>query len=377
MYKINEKRLLNEFFKILSIKSPTKKEGMLAVYLEEELKKTGLQVSVDDTGKKIGGQTGNIIAKFTPKFIKNNQPIFLSAHMDTVSVEDKIVPFMSDDMLIKNKTGKDILGADDKAAIAAIIEAIKVINEFELQTGIIYIILTVGEETGLLGSKHIDMNNIEADVGFVFDADGDIGTVINKAPFHNRIDIKVIGKASHAGVSPEKGINSIKAAAFAICNTSSGRIDEETTCNIGKIKGGIETNVVPETTIVNIEARSMHEEKLEKVTKEIVDNFRKATDEYKAKLEYEISREYDGYSFDENNIAVKTAKRAIEKIGIKPRLRPTGGGSDTNNFNAKNKIAINLASGFENCHSVDEYISFNELIKLAKLIIEICIFGER
>ena len=376
MYRINEKRLLNEFFKILSIKSPTKKEGELSVYLEEQLKKAGLDVIIDDTGNKIGGEAGNIIARFTPKFIKNNQPIFLSAHMDTVMVEKEIIPSISDDMLIRNKNNKDILGADDKAAIAAIIEAVKVINEYELRTGIIYIIFTVGEETALLGSKNINMDNIESDIGFVFDADGKVGTIINKAPFHNRIDLKITGKASHAGVSPEKGINSIKAAAFAISNTLSGRIDDETTCNIGKIEGGTETNVVPETTTVSIEARSMNENKLEKITNQIIENFIKSAAEYSAKLEYKVLREYDGYEVDENNIAVRIAKKAIEKIGITPRLKPTGGGSDTNNFNSKNKIAVNLTTGFENCHSVDEYIPFDELKKLTKLIIEICTFEE-
>jgi tripeptide aminopeptidase len=377
MYKINEKRLLNEFFKILSIKSPTKKEKALSVYLEEQFKKLGMTVTIDDAGKKFGGQTGNLIARFIPKFIKNNSPIFLGAHMDTVSVEGEIVPFITEDLIIKNRNNKTILGADDKAAIAAIIEAMRVINEHELQTGIIYIILTVGEETALLGSKFINMDDIEADIGFVFDADGNVGTIINKAPFHNRIDLKITGKASHAGVSPEKGINSIKAAAFAISNTDSGRIDDETTCNIGRIEGGTETNVVPETTIVNIETRSMNEKKLENLTSRIIDNFHKSSCEYKAKLEYSVLREYDGYEIEENNIAVRIARNAIEKIGRKPRLRPTGGGSDTNNFNSKNKIAVNLTSGFENCHSTEEYISFEELKKLAELIIEICTYEER
>ncbi len=377
MYEINEKRLLDEFFTILSIKSPTKKEGKLALYLEEQFKKSGLEVTIDDTGHKIEGQTGNLIARFMPKYIKNNPPIFLSAHMDTVMVEDEIIPFISDDLIIKNKNDKNILGADDKAAIAAIIEAVRVINEYELQTGIIYIILTVGEETALLGSKYINLDNIEADIGFVFDADGDVGTIINKAPFHNRIDLKITGKAAHAGVNPEKGINSIKAAAFAISNTFSGRIDDETTCNIGRIEGGTETNVVPETTIVSVEARSMNENRLEKITDQVIGNFQESAEEYKAGLEYKVLREYDGYKIEENNIAVRIAKKAIENIGIKPKLRPTGGGSDTNNFNSKNKIAVNLTSGFENCHSVDEYISFEELKKLAKLVIEICICEER
>jgi len=374
-YKINEKRLLGKFLKILSIRSHSKKEGELALYLKHQLEKIGLETMIDDVGSKINGETGNLIAKFTPKFIKNNIPIFLSAHMDTVSVEGDIIPFISDDNLIRNKNTKAILGADDKAAISSILEALKVINEFEIHTGIIYAIFTVGEESGLLGSKNIDMSGIEADIGFVFDADGDVGIIINKAPFHNRIDLKVIGKASHAGVNPEKGINSIKAAAYAISNTFSGRIDEETTCNIGKIIGGTETNVVPEITTISAEARSMNESKLEAVTWQIIENFKKSVNEYKALLEYNIMREYDGYEINEKEDAVEIAKNAIRKIGLNPVLKPTGGGSDTNNYNSKSKIAINLSSGFHNCHSNEEYISFNELKKLTELIINICILN--
>lgn len=376
-YKINEKRLLDEFFKILSIKSPTKKEGELALYLKNHLEKIGLEVFIDDTGNKINGETGNLIAKFTPKFIKNNIPIFLCAHMDTVSIEGDIIPYISGNNIIKNKNTKTILGADDKAAISSILEALKVINDFEIHTGIIYVVFTVGEETGLLGSKNMDMSSIEADIGFVFDSDGDIGMIINRAPFHNRIDLKVIGKASHAGVNPEKGINSIKAAAYAISNTFSGRVDEETTCNIGKINGGTETNVVPEITIINAEARSVKESKLEAITKQIVENFEKSVKEYNASLEYNIQREYDGYEINENEDAIVIAKNAIKKIGLKPILKSTGGGSDTNNYNSKGKIAVNLSSGYHNCHSNEEYIYFDELKKLTDLIINICILNER
>jgi len=277
---------------------------------------------------------------------------------------------------IVNKNKTDILGADDKAAVAAILEALKVIREFEIACGIVYVIFTVGEELALFGSRHIDLTDIEAELGFVFDSDGDVGVIINKAPYHNRINIKVIGKASHAGVCPEKGINSIKSAAESICKISSGRIDYESTCNIGIIKGGIETNIVPEITEISAEARSMSESKLENISEDIISCFKESSVKWGTKLEYEILREYDGYEIQENSLIINIAKNAIKKIGLTPTLRSTGGGSDTNNFNSKGKFAVNLSCGIENCHSKDEYIKIEELEKLAALIVEIIRFDK-
>ncbi|MCL6087147.1 MAG: M20/M25/M40 family metallo-hydrolase, partial [Actinobacteria bacterium] len=233
-FNVNKKRFLKDFFTILKIKSLSKDELKLSLYVKNELEKLGFKVAIDDCGKNFGGQTGNLIATYIPKIVKNNLPIFLSAHLDTVRYEGNTLPEITDGKVI-NKNKKAVLGADDKAAIAAIIEAFKFITENNIATGIIHIIFSVGEELSLFGSKYINLDLIDAEYGFVFDSDGDIGTVINRAPFHNRINFKITGKASHAGGSPEKGINSIKSAALAITNIKSGRIDEETTCNIGVI----------------------------------------------------------------------------------------------------------------------------------------------
>jgi len=373
---VNKKRLLDNFFNLLKIKSPTKNERELAIYLKSKLEELGLSTFIDDVEKNFGGSCGNLIAKYTPKKAKNNPPIFLCAHMDTVNFEGEIIPELNNDGIIKNKNNTCILGADDKAAIAAILEALNLINDYGIETGTIYLIFTVGEETALLGSKYIDLNLIDAKIGFVFDADGDVGSIINKAPYHNRIHFTVIGKAAHAGVAPEKGINSIKAASLAISNIYSGRVDNKTTCNIGVINGGIETNIVPEKTSVKAEARSLEISKLNEITNKMIEEFKKAAKDFRAKVEYELNREYDGYEIDENSICVKIAKNAIKKIGREPLIKSSGGGSDTNNFNSKGKYAINLSAGIENCHSQEEYIKFSELVKLTELIVEICRFDE-
>lgn len=373
-FKSNKENFLKSFFDVLKINSMSKNELELSVYVKNKLKKIGIDALSDDCGKKFGGNTGNLTAKYIPKNINDNPPIFLNAHLDTVRYDGFCIsPVMVGDKIV-NENKNCILGADDKAAVCAILEALEFLVKNNIETGIIYIIFTVGEEIALFGSRYIDMSDIDAKYGFVFDADGDVGTIINKAPFHNRINIKIIGKASHAGVSPEKGINSIKSAALAISNIKTGRLDEETTCNIGVIKGGIATNIIPEITEIESEVRSIDEKKLNKVSDELICEFEKTSSIFGTKLKYEILREYDGYEIKQDAIPVKIASYAIRKLGISPTVKTTGGGSDTNNFNSKGKQVVNLSSGIENCHSNEEFIKVSELSKLIKLIIEICRF---
>ncbi|MHB1376622.1 MAG: M20/M25/M40 family metallo-hydrolase [Candidatus Humimicrobiaceae bacterium] len=374
-YKLNIDILLNNFFEILKIKSISKNERTLFDFVKVKLENLGLIVFEDDCGSRFDGNTGNLIATYIPKVIKNNPPIFLSAHLDTVPHNSIIEPAVIEGKII-NRNSSEILGSDDKAAIAAILEALSFLIKNNIPTGLIYIIFTVGEELALFGSRYLDIKLIDAQYGFVFDADGSVGSIINKAPYHNRLNFTVRGKASHAGVSPEKGINSIKSAALAITNIASGRVDDETTCNIGIIKGGVETNIVPELTEVHAEARSMSVDKLNKLTNEIIDQFLKASNLSGTRLEYEVLREYDGYEITMDSLTIKIAEYAFNKIGIKPEIKSSGGGSDTNNFNSKGLEVVNLSSGIENCHSAEEYIKVEELGKLVKLIIEICRFNK-
>ncbi|MHB1346226.1 MAG: M20/M25/M40 family metallo-hydrolase [Candidatus Humimicrobiaceae bacterium] len=374
-YKLNIDVLLKNFFEILKIKSISKNERNLFDYLKKRLENLGLAVHEDDCKSSFGGNTGNLIATYAPEVIKNNPPIFLSAHLDTVPHDLVTDPEIIEGRIV-NKNKSEILGADDKAAITAILEALSFLIKNNIPTGIIYIIFTVGEELALFGSRCLDFNNIDAQHGFVFDAHGDVGAIINKAPYHNRINITVKGRASHAGVSPEKGINSIKSAALAISNIPCGRIDIDTTSNIGIIKGGVETNIVPESTEVHAEARSMSVDKLEKVTMEMIEQFKKASQKSNTELEYEVLREYDGYEIERRSMTVRIAEYALRRIGINPIIKSTGGGSDTNNFNSKGRQSVNLSTGIENCHSIEEFIKVEELGKLVKLIIEICRFNK-
>jgi len=281
------------------------------------------------------------------------------------------MPYM-DDSIIRNKNVKCILGGDDKVAVAAIIEVLRYIIENNIKTGDIYIIFTISEEIGVVGAKHVDMDKVGAEYGFVFDSHGDIGTIYNQAPYQNSIDAEFTGKAAHAGIEPEKGINSIKAAAIAISNIRFGRLDHETTANIGKINGGVARNIVPENTKIILEARSLEESKLETVTGEMIASLKSASTDTGCKLKYELIREYDGFIISPEEIPLKIASNALKRTGIEPKIASSGGGSDINVFNSKGKRAVNLSSGMENVHTNSEYVKISQLEKLAQLILEIC-----
>ena len=373
---INKKRLLETFFELLKIKSPSRDEKQIADYVSDILRSLGLTVIKDDAGKKIGSNAGNIIALLESNCesgATRSQPLFFGAHLDTVSVNGEIKPEIRDKKIV-NKNKNCILGGDDKAAIAAIIEAIRTIKDFKIKTGNIYLIFTIAEEVGLLGSKNMNLKPLKAKYGFVFDGDGDIGKIFNQAPFHNAIDITIIGKAAHAGISPQKGINAIQVASHAISKMKLGRIEPGTTCNIGTIEGGVATNIIPEKVQIKAEARSLQEERLKELTGRIINDFETCAKENGAKARFKVKREYDGFKIPENELPIIMAKNVFKKLKVKSKILSTVGGSDVNILNSKGKMAINLSAGMENVHSSKEYVKIAELEKLTALILELCTY---
>jgi tripeptide aminopeptidase len=370
---VNKERLFKIFFELLRIKSPSKNEKEVLEYIKNKLTGLGLEITVDDCGKKFGSNAGNIIALYRSKNPSGSVPVFLAGHIDTVGVNGDIVPSIMDGKVF-NKNKDCILGGDDKVAVAAIIEALYIIEENNIPTGDIYVVFTISEELGLLGSKNMNMNLVRAKYGFSFDSDGDIGTIINSGPYQNSINVNYRGKSAHAGVEPEKGINSIKAASIAICNMNLGRIDKHSTSNVGKIEGGTARNIVAENTSLEIEARSLELSRLEKITAGIIKSLKKGSRETGADLDYGVLREYNGFVISENEVPVIVSKKVIKEMGIKPQIVSSGGGSDVNIFNSKDKISINLSSGMENIHTNKEFVKVDELIKLVNLIVGICKF---
>lgn len=365
---VNEKRLVESFMELVKIDSISREERNLADFLIEKLEDLGLEVIVDQAGEKVKSNSGNMIARLKGN-IKEVTPIMFSAHMDTVVPGKNINPLCDGEKIVSD--GKTILGADDKAAIAALLESLHIIKEKNISHGDIEIVFTICEEMGLHGAKNLDISDLNARMAFVLDSGGQVGEIISAAPSQNSLKIIIHGKAAHAGSNPEEGINAIQVAGFALSRMKLGRIDEETTTNIGIISGGKATNIIPDEVTLEGEVRSRNEEKLEKYTKILKQIVEDTAQEFKAKAEVIINREFYCYNLSTDDRVVKIAMKAAKDMGLEPLLHPSGGGSDANVFNKKGFPAVDLAIGMEKVHTVDEYILVKNLKNTVEYVLSI------
>jgi tripeptide aminopeptidase len=363
---VNRERIVSAFLELVRIPSLTFYEKALVEYLAEELRVLGCEVSIDRTGEVIGGDSGNLIARLPGE--PGKPAVMFAAHLDTVEPGTAIKPLARKDIIFSD--GTTILGADDKAGIAAIMEMLRAVVEDKILHGDIEVVLTVAEEKGLLGAKNLDLSLLHARSGYVLDSNGTVGKVVGRAPSQNTIKVMFKGRSAHAGVCPEQGINAIQAASIAIAGMKLGRLDEETTANIGVIQGGRAGNIVPEEAKVTGEARSLNPDKLQNVTDEMVRCFQAGAKEVGAAVDIEVIREYDSFILTERDAVVRTALEAMRRLEIKPELVSTGGGSDTNVFNKKGISAVNLSVGAEDVHSTREHIAVDDLVMAARLLVE-------
>ena len=363
---IREDRLVENFLDMVKISSPSKNERAMGDYLLKVLKELGLEVREDNAGELNGGNCGNIIGvlKATGK-----KKFLFSAHMDTVVPCEKVIPVIENGII--KSDGTSILGGDDKGGIAAIIEMLRVIKENDLEHPEIIVVFSMGEEIGLLGSKSFDIDSYGVDFGFILDSSGKPGKIITKAPSAARGKITIIGKPAHAGISPESGINALTVAAHAITKIKLGRVDTETTSNIGVVSGGQATNIVMPSVELDYEARSLSNEKLQSLLDETFNIFQKVCDDFGAKLENDVKVEYPGFALEDCEEVVEIVKAACEKAGVKSETASSGGGSDTNIYNSKGVPSVNLAVGMTKVHTLEEYIEIKDLVDLSKILVEI------
>lgn len=363
---VDSQRLLRGFLELVQIDSETKHERNICDTLKQKLSDLGLDVVEDDSAARTGHEAGNIIA--TLKGTRSNVPmIFFTSHMDTVSPGKAIQPSIKDGYIVSD--GTTILGSDDKAGLAALLEALHVLKENYIDHGDIQLVITVGEESSLTGSRAIEQTYIKADYGFALDSNGPVGDIIVAAPTQAKVKVTITGKSAHAGVNPEDGISAIQVASQAIANTPLGRIDSETTANIGQFFGGGATNVVCDRVEILAEARSLRKEKLEKQLHAMETAFKTAAADNGATADVEVQVMYPSYRFSEEDIVVQHAKRAIKKVGRTSRLITSGGGSDANVFSGLGIPTVNLAIGYENIHTTEERIPVQELVKTAELVV--------
>jgi len=365
---VNEKRLIESFMELVKIDSISRKERNLADFLIEKLEDLGLDVIVDQAGEKIKSNSGNIIARLKGN-IKKATPIMFSAHMDTVVPGKNISPLCDGERIVS--IGKTILGADNKAAIAALLETLHILKENNIPCGDIEIVFSICEEIGLQGAKNLNISELKSQIGFVLDAGGRVGKIITTAPSQNSLKIIIHGKSAHAGANPEEGINAIQVAGFALSGMNLGRIDEETTANIGVISGGKATNIVPDKVTLKGEVRSRNEEKLEKYTEKLKKITEDTAQKFKAKAEIKVNEEFQRYNLSPDDQVVKIAIKAVKDIRLEPTLCPTGGGSDANVFNKKGLPSVVLAVGMEKAHTLEEFILIEDLKNTSECILSI------
>lgn len=366
---INRERMTDQLLELIQIESPSGREGAMAKRLEAILTgELGMTVVYDKAREKLGTETGNLVA--TLKGTHPGIPIVFSAHMDTVQQPgDRIRPVLEGGIL--RSDGTTILGSDDKAGITALIEALRVVREQNLPHGDIQAVFTIWEEGGLLGSANLDYSLIRGERVFVLDSEGPIGSVVNQGPARDRITALFKGKAAHAGLDPETGISAIQMAARAIDTMPLLRIDGETTANIGIIEGGKATNVVTPEVLVVGEARSQSNEKLAVQTERMTKAIRQAAADFGGEVELTVDRMYGAFQVPEEAPILQTLRKAIEAIGLEPIIEASGGGSDTNHFNANGIPAVNLSVGIEEPHSNKESIDLENLAKVTELVVEV------
>lgn len=364
---INQERLLSEFLELVQIDSETKNEANIAKVLKEKLLAMGFTVEEDDAAAKTGHGANNLIA--TLEGNAKGPVILFSSHMDTVMPGNGVKPSIKDGYVVTD--GTTILGADDKAGISAIFEAIRTMKENNLPHPTIQVVITVGEESGLVGSRAMDSSLLKAEMGFILDSTGKVGEVIVAGAGQYRIITKIHGKAAHAGVNPEDGISAINVASKAISRMPLGRIDEDTTANIGRFEGGKAYNIVADYVEVWSEARSLVMDKLEAQVKKMTAAFEAAAEENGARCENEVIFMYHGYKYTEETPVVAKAIAAIKRVGREPKLEKSGGGSDGNVFNGYGIPSVNFGIGYEEIHTKNERMPLEELYKASELVLAV------
>lgn len=368
---VQENRLVQHFVDLVKVDSETGHEGEISKVLKQQLHELGLTVTEDNAAEITGHGANNLFAILEATEDAKDQPtILFTCHMDTVTPGKGIKPQIDEDGYIRSD-GTTILGSDDKAGIAALFEAIQAIKESKESHARVQVVITVGEESGLLGARAIEPARLEASYGYALDSNGDIGDIAVAAPTQSSIIIEIFGKSAHAGVSPEKGISAIQVAGKAISQMSLGRIDEETTANIGRFEGGGPTNIVCDYVKLTAEARSIKQDKLDAQVESMKLAVEQAAAKYGATSKFQNKIVYPAYNHDSDTPVVRLASRAIEAIGATPRPFHSGGGSDANVFNGLGVPTVNLAVGYEHIHTTNEQIKVECLVKTAQLVVEI------
>jgi tripeptide aminopeptidase len=349
-------RLVAEFVRLCEIESPSGDERAIADAVTKELRALGLDVEEDDTADETGAGAGNLLARIPGP--DGAPTILLCAHVDTVPLAAPVQVQRADGILTNRNAA--ILGADNKAAVATVLGAARRLVNDGAKAGV-ELLFTTSEERALRGAKALDRGRLSADYGFVFDHASAIGELIVASPTYYRLQASFRGQAAHAGIRPEAGANAIAAAAAAIARMRTGRIDDETTANVGRIEGGTAANVVAERCDIELEARSLDDARAGEVVSELVDACAEAASDGHCDLDTSVERLFRGYRLTRTEPAVEIAAAALEACGVEPVYITTGGGSDANALITAGLPVVNVANGTERNHQPDESVTEDAL----------------
>jgi tripeptide aminopeptidase len=347
-----KERLADTFVRLCEVESPSGRELEVARAVRGELERLGLEVSEDDTVAETGADCGNLFARLPGP--DGSRTILLCAHLDTVPLAD-VVEVERTDAYFTNRR-EAILGADNKAAVAVLIEVARRFAGGGAPVGC-ELLFTTSEEVGLRGARAFDMSRLQADFGYVFDHATVIGELILAGPTYYKVTADFSGRAAHSGIRPEQGRSAIVAAAKAIEAMQLGRLDPETTANVGRIEGGTATNVVPARCRVEAEVRSLDDEKATRKAGEMVDALTWAASSTETDVDTRIEEQFRAYRLPQTDPCVIAAAAALRDCGVEPVYTSTGGGSDANAFEAKGFRCLNIANGTEHNHTADERVS--------------------
>jgi tripeptide aminopeptidase len=349
------------FVELAALPTPPGRERAAADLVARYLRDLALDVEEDDAGAVVDGDTGNLLARLPPTS-GEGVPLFLCAHLDTVPPEGPIEPVIADG-IIRNAAGT-ILGADNKATVAAmLVAAATILRENRPHAGV-ELLFTPKEEVGLLGASAFDHTRLQAQLGYVYDQAAPIGQIVLGAPTQRSLHVRFHGRPAHAGMVPEEGRSAIAAASRAIAELRLGRLDDETTANVGTIAGGTARNIVPEWCTFEAEARSHDERKLQDLVQEMLDSITFAAQAADCEVETQIEETYRGYRFKRDDLPVRLAADALRAVGVEPTYALTGGGADANVFTARGIPCVNVANGMAEIHTPDEHVAVADLERM-------------
>ena len=350
---INKERLINTFCDLVQIDSPSGEEENVALFLIDFLEKLGLKTQRDSYG--------NLIAKSS-----NNPKIILSGHMDTVEPGRGIKPEIQQDRIVSD--GTTILGGDAKAGVSAILEGLQSIFEEYKEIPPVEVVFTREEEIGLVGAENLDFSLISAKEAIVFDGEGPASTITISSPTYIGFTIEVTGRSAHAGAEPEKGLSAIRIAADLITNLPQGRLDKNTTFNIGLIEGGSTRNTVAESTTITGEFRSTNIEKLDDIESEITNIVQSIKNKYPdANLATHLHKQFETYTISEDDPVRIRVSEALNSLGITPDYVESGGGTDGNVFKLNNINAVVIGMAVTGMHTKREFVTIPDLVDAAHL----------